>query len=129
MNSLNARINRDAVALANEAFQRAGEELTKILAAQEVARNASGILETKMSAEAISLLLRQLKTSLLDLSGNYDTQLKYVNADAAQMLELKSRIDVLRQQVAKVEGQMTTSPGRGPLRDLGRRRSHAGGGP
>ena len=61
VNGLNARINRDAVALAQAEFQRATEELTKTLAAEEVARNQSGILETKMSADAISGLVRQLK--------------------------------------------------------------------
>jgi capsular polysaccharide transport system permease protein len=111
VNGLNARINRDAVSMAQAEFQHATEELTKTLAAEEVARNQSGILETKMSAEAISGLVRQLKSSLLDLSGAYDAQLRYMGADAAPMRELKSRIDVLKLQIAKVESQLTTSPG------------------
>jgi capsular polysaccharide transport system permease protein len=111
VNRLNARINRDAVALAETEFQRASDELAKTLAAEEVARNQSGILETKLSTEAISALVERQKTLLLNLSGAYDTQLKYMNPDAAQMRELKARIDVLRGQIAKLEAQMTTSPG------------------
>lgn len=111
VNSLNARINRDAIGLSQAEFQHATEALTKILAAQAVERNRSGILETRMSAETISDLVRQLKSSLLNLSGAYDTQLKYMNADAAQMQELKSRIDVLRQQIVKLDAQLTTAPG------------------
>jgi capsular polysaccharide transport system permease protein len=111
VNRLNARINHDAVALAEIEFQRASDELAKTLAAEEVARNQSGMLETKVSAEAISTLVRQQKTSLLNLSGAYDTQLKYMNPDAAQMQELKARIDVLRGQIAKLEAQLTSAPG------------------
>ncbi len=110
VNSLNARINADAVALAEAGLRHASEHLAKTLAAQEAVRNDSGILETKLSAEAVTTLTRQLRTSLLSLSGSYDTQLKYMNADAPQMRELKSRIDVMRQQIVKLEGEMTTAP-------------------
>jgi capsular polysaccharide transport system permease protein len=111
VNNLNSRINADAVALAQTGLQRATERLSKTLAAEEVARNESGVLETKLSVEAVSSLIRQLRESLLNMSGAYETQLKSMNSDTAQMKELKSRIDVLREQIAKLEGQMTTAPG------------------
>jgi capsular polysaccharide transport system permease protein len=111
VNNLNARINSDALSLAEVGLQRASERLAKILAAEEVERNQSGILETKMSADAISALLKQLRGSLLNMSGAYDAELKYMNADTPQMQEQKSRIDVLRGQIVKLEGQLTTSPG------------------
>jgi len=110
VNNLNARINRDAVALAESELKHASEQLAKTLAAQEVARNETGILETKLSAEAITELTKQLRSSLLDVSGAYDTQLRYMSVDAPQMLELKSRIDVMRQQLAKLEGELTSAP-------------------
>ena len=110
VNSLNARINRDAVALAETGFQHASERLSKTLAAQEIARNESGILETKTSAETITLLAKEIRTSLLDLSGAYETQLKYANANAPQMREMKTRIDVMRGQVASLEAELTTTP-------------------
>lgn len=111
VNNLNARINHDALALAEASMQRATERLSRTLAAQEVARNASGMLETNLSAQAILGLLRPLKSSLLNLSGAYATQLKDINADMPQMQELKARIDVLQSQISKLEGQMTTAPG------------------
>ena len=77
VNSLNKRINQDAVTLAEASFQHASEKLSKTLTAQEAARNQSGILETKMSAEAITMLTRQLRSAFLSLSGAYETQLKY----------------------------------------------------
>ncbi|MDE3177496.1 MAG: hypothetical protein KGM15_15455 [Pseudomonadota bacterium] len=110
VNSLNARINADAVTLAEAGLRHASEHLAKTLAAQEAARNDSGILETKLSTEAVTSLKRQLRSSLLSLAGAYDTQLKYMNAEAPQMRELKSRIDVTREQIAKLEAEMTTAP-------------------
>jgi capsular polysaccharide transport system permease protein len=111
VNGLNARINADAVALAQIELQRASERLAKTLGAQEVERNTTGILETGASAAAVAGLLKQLRGTLLDLSGAYDTQLKYLNSETPQMREAKSRIDVLGQQIAKLEGQLTTAPG------------------
>ena len=110
VNNLNARINRDALALAEASMQRATARLSKTLAAEEVARNESGIVETKLSAEAITGLIRQLNTQLLSMQGAYEAQIKYINADTAQMQELQSHIDVLRQQIDKLEGQLTTQP-------------------
>lgn len=110
VNNLNARINRDAVALAETGFQHASERLSKTLAAQELARNDSGILEAKQSAEVVINLVRQLRTQLLGLSGSYENQLNYLNTETAQMRELKSRIDVLKQQIASLEGELTAGP-------------------
>ena len=110
VNNLNARINADALRLAEIGLQRASQRLAKTLAAQEVERNSSGILETSLSADAISGLLKQLRGTLLNLGGAYETQLKYMNPDTPQMQEAKSRIDVLRGQIAKLESQLTSRP-------------------
>jgi capsular polysaccharide transport system permease protein len=110
VNGLNERINQDAVALAETELHRASERMSKALAALEVARNQSGILETSASAEVINTLLKQQKSTLLSLSGLYETQLKYMNPDAPQMRDMKVRIDVMRQQIADLQGQLTTSP-------------------
>ena len=111
VNNLNARINADALALAEVGLRRASERLAKTLAAQEVERNATGILETKLSADAIAGLVKQLRGRLLDLSGAYDTQLNYMSADTPQMRETKARIDVFQAQIAKLEGKLTSAPG------------------
>ena len=110
VNSLNARINSDALALAHTGLQHASRQLAKTLAAQEAVRNDYGILEAKMSAEGVNTLARQLRSSLLSATGAYDTQLKHMNADAPQMHELKLRIDVMREQLAALEGQLTGAP-------------------
>jgi capsular polysaccharide transport system permease protein len=111
VNRLNTRINSDAVALAETEFQHAGDELAKTLAAEETVRNQSGILEAKLSAMTISELLQKQRSLLLDLTGAYDAQIKSMSPAAAQMREMKARIDVQREQVAKLEAELTTAPG------------------
>ena len=73
-------------------------------------RNESGILETKASAEGVNALLKQLRAALLSASGAYDAQSRFMNADTAQMRELKARVEVLREQIAGLEGQLTSGP-------------------
>lgn len=110
VSDLNARINRDAVALAQTGFERAGERLAKTLAAQETVRNQSGILEAKLSGEAISGLIKQLRGVLIEQTGAYESELKSMRAEAPQMRERKIRIDVMARQIAKLESELTGGP-------------------
>ena len=116
VSELNARINRDALSLAQASFDRAGERLSRTLAAQEVARNESGILETKISGEAISTLIKQLRGGLIELTGTYEAELKSMHAEAPQMRERKIRIDVMTRQIAALEGELTRAPDADNLR-------------
>jgi len=111
VNNLNARINRDAVSLAETGFARAAERLSGTLAKQELARNQSGILEAKLTAEATTSLIKKLRGDLLDQTGAYDSALKSMKADSPQMRERKIRIDVMAKQIAALEGELTRAPG------------------
>ena len=110
VNDLNTRINHDAVALAETGFQRAAERLSKTLAAQEVARNQSGILETKLAAEATTALVKKLRETLLEQTSAYDSELKSINASAPQMRERRIRLDVMNKQIEQLEAEMTQAP-------------------
>lgn len=111
VNELNVRMNQDAVANAEQELQRASRRLSAALSALESARNQSGILEASKSAEALDALVRDTKSSLLGLQGQYDAQLKYVTASAPQMRELSSRIEVTRKQLAEIESKLTSTGG------------------
>jgi capsular polysaccharide transport system permease protein len=108
INELNERMNRDAVANAEQELQRSTQRLGAALAALEVARNESGMLETDKSALALNALVNEAKSSLLSLQGQYDAQLKYVSASAPQMQELNSRIEVTKTQIADIQGKLTS---------------------
>ena len=109
VNGLNARINHDAVALAQEQMQRASARMSKALGALEVARNASGILETSLSASAITGLVSEQREIYLSLQEQYESALKSVSADAPQTREMKVRLDVLGRQIADLQSQLTTT--------------------
>ena len=109
INDMNDRMNRDAVANAEEELERTAQRLTKARAALETARNDAGLLDTTKAAEGLNKLATETKTSLLKLQEEYRTQLNYVSQSAPQMQALKSRIDVTQNQVAEIEAKLTTT--------------------
>jgi len=109
VNELNARMNSDAVANATQELERASKRLGKALQALETARNQSGILETSKSADALLLLVRDTKSGLLAMQGQYEAQLRYVLPTAPQMRELSSRIEVTKKQLAEIEAKLTST--------------------
>jgi capsular polysaccharide transport system permease protein len=112
INDMNDRINRDAVANAEQELQRSARRLAEALAALEKARNESGLLDAAKSAEALNKLVTETKASLLKMQEEYGAQLKYVLESAPQMRELKSRIDVTQAQIAEIESKLTSTQSR-----------------
>ena len=108
VNELNARADRDAVSNAETELNRASQRVAKALANLETARNESGIVETQKSEEQLESLVKDARSHLLSLQGQYDASLKYVAADAPQMRELATRIDVTRKQLRDIESKLTT---------------------
>ncbi len=111
VNDLNARMDRDAVVNAETEVSRASQRVAKALADLETERNLSGIVEADKSEEALNNLVHDAKSHLLSLQGQYDASLKYVAADAPQMRELSTRIDVTRKQLQDIESKLTTAAG------------------
>jgi capsular polysaccharide transport system permease protein len=109
INDMNARINNDAVANAEQEMTRASQRVASALAALERARNESGIVETTKSEDALDALVKEVRLSLLTLQGQYDTHLKDLSPDAPQMQQLKSRIEVTRNQLAEIESRLTST--------------------
>ncbi len=110
VNDLNSRMNEDAVNQAENELKRASKRLGAALASLQEARNASGIIETLKSTDVLNGLVRDTRSSLMSMTGEYESRLKYVNADAPQMRELQTRIDVTRDQIAEIEKKLTSAP-------------------
>lgn len=108
VNDINGRMNRDAVASAEQELRRTSQRLSLALGALETARNEAGILETSKSADAIVALAKEVRLSLLSMQGQYESQLKNVLPTAPQMRELSSRIEVTKKQLAEIESKLTT---------------------
>lgn len=107
INGLNARMDREAVANAEDEFNRMSARLTKASLALEAARNDTGLLDAHKSSDALSELITGARGALLQLKQQYATQLNYVAETAPQMLTLKSRIDASSAQIAELESKIT----------------------
>jgi capsular polysaccharide transport system permease protein len=108
INDLNDRIRRDTVLTAERDMQQAAQQLGKARMQMEFVRNAEGLIEVGETNKALSNLAADTQGDLLKAQQEYDTQIRYVSADAPQMQVLKSRIAALKSQVEQLQAQMTT---------------------
>jgi capsular polysaccharide transport system permease protein len=108
INDLNDRMRRDTVQAAERDMQQAAQQLGKARMQMEFVRNAEGLIEVGQTNKAISDLTAETQGDLLKAQQEYDTQLRYVSANAPQMQILKSRMAALKSQVEQLQAQMTT---------------------
>jgi capsular polysaccharide transport system permease protein len=108
INDLNDRMRRDTVLAAERDMQQAAQQLGKARMQMEFVRNAEGLIEVGQTNKALSDLAADTQADLLKAQQEYDTQIRYVSADAPQMQVLKSRITALKSQVEQLQAQMTT---------------------
>ncbi len=107
INELNDRMLHDAVSTASQELDRSMDRLTQTQVALEQARNDEGILDAGKAADMLNKLMTEVRTSLLQLQGQYDTQLKFVSASAPQSRALKSRIDTTEAQLQDLQSKLT----------------------
>jgi capsular polysaccharide transport system permease protein len=109
VNTLNERMNHDAVASAEEELERTSRRLKESQIALEKARNEGGLLDAPKTADALNNLMAGIIGDLLQLQGKYTSARKFVSEDAPQMLALKSRIEATSAQIAGLKSQLTNS--------------------
>jgi capsular polysaccharide transport system permease protein len=108
INDLNDRMRRDTVLASERDMQQAAQQLGKARMQMEFVRNAEGLIEVDQTNKALSDLTAETQGDLLKAQQEYDTQIRYVSADAPQMRVLKSRMAALKSQVEQLQAQMTT---------------------
>jgi capsular polysaccharide transport system permease protein len=111
INEMDQRMHNDAVKGAEQQVASATSKLADTRLALENARNNSGILDAIKTADSINGILNGVKSSLLQLQQEYQTQLKVVSSSAPQMRLLKSRIDATAIQINELEAQLTQKSG------------------
>lgn len=109
INTLNARMNQDAVKAAQQELAATAKRLASALTALERARNEEGVLDTGKTAEALVKLSTELRGQVARLQGSYDATLTEVDETAPQMHSLKARIDAARGQIADIDALLTTN--------------------
>ncbi len=111
INEMDQRMHQDAVQSAESQVASTSSRLADTRLALEKARNDSGILDAVKTGDAVNSILNGVRSALLQLQQEYQTQLKVVSADAPQMRLLKSRIDATATQINELEAQLTQKPG------------------
>jgi capsular polysaccharide transport system permease protein len=106
INEQNERINRDAIAASTEEVRRAAARLTSARLAMERARTESGVLDTTRAAEGINKLISETRSRLITMQQDYNTQLRFLSAEAPQMKVASERIRALQGQVTELEQRL-----------------------
>lgn len=118
INDLNERMNKDAVAGAQEELERTSQRLTTAQIALETARNEEGILDAAKTGEALNGLITEARGELINLQEQYASQTRFVSTSAPQMTDLKSRIDAAISQIKELESKLTNTSGSSPQAPL-----------
>ena len=107
VNDMNDQMRNDALSLAETERTRAQDNLAKARAALEKARNDEGMLSAEATSTGLMTLMTQVQGDQIKLQQDYDTQRRYVRADAPQLRSLQSKLDASKIEVAKLQRQMT----------------------
>ncbi len=108
INDLNDRMRNDTVLASERDMQQAAQDLGKARMQMEFERNAEGLIDVGQTNKALSDLAADTQGDLLKAQQEYDTQIRYVTADAPQMQVLKSRITAMKSQLEQLKAQLTT---------------------
>lgn len=107
VNRLNDQIRADAVRVADNARKSAQTHLVATRTALEEARNQEGMLSAEATSESFSKLIDETRSQMMALQESYDSQRRFVSADAPQLRNLKTKIDAARSQIAELEARIT----------------------
>ena len=107
VNQMNDQMKRDAVYLAETERTRAMANVVQMRAALEKARNDEGMLSADATATGLTTLMETVQGQVIKMQQEYDSQRRYVRADAPQLRNLQTRIDAAQKEVDKLKAQMT----------------------
>ncbi len=107
VNQMNDEMRKDTILLAEGMRKRAQGEVVVSRSNLEKARNAEGMLSPEASSTAVMTLIAGVQKQLITMQEEFDSQRRYVRADAPQLRNLQYRIDAAKKQVASLQAQMT----------------------
>ena len=108
INDLNERMRNDTVLASERDMELAAQDLGRARMQMEFERNAEGIIDIGQTSTALTDLISELEADLLKAQQEYQTELRYVTADAPQMKVLSSRIFAMQSQLEQLKAQLTS---------------------
>lgn len=113
VNDMNNKMRQDAVALAESERERSQESLAKARANLERARNEEGMLSASEESSSLTKLIESVQQQMITMQQTYDSQRRYVRADAPQLRNLQTKIDASQKEIDTLKKQITRSgPGK-----------------
>ena len=109
VNDMNDKMREDAVSLAESERKRAEASLATARANLESARNEEGMLSAKDESTSLMGLIQQVEGKMILMQQEFDSQRRYVRADAPQLKNLQTKIDASQKEIDALKGQMTRS--------------------
>jgi capsular polysaccharide transport system permease protein len=112
VNDLSERAREDALRQAKTELTRANDNLQKKTTEMRDLRNSEGILDTGKTGEVMTQMLGDLRLELIRLQQEYAAQRRTILPTAPQLQVLSARIDSMKGEIRRLEGQMTGSSGK-----------------
>jgi len=107
VNHISARAQQDIMRASEEEMREADARLRSALRALQVARDTDGILDPAKAADDTGKLLLQLIGEKIRVEGDLRTLSQTLAPDAPSIRRLRSRLEVLEGQVAKLSATLT----------------------
>ena len=111
VNELSERARRDALLFARSSLTRAQDNLEAKIKALRDLRNSEGVLDASKTADVVTKMVAALQLELIHLQQEYDIQRRSVSANSPQLQVQEARIASMRDQIRRLEMQMTDGGG------------------
>lgn len=115
INDMSMRQRRDAVDKSQAEVERAERRLVELREQVRLVRDREGVLDPKKAGEALLLVIGQARGQKIRLEDEIRVGQRSVSADAPQMRVLIARLEALNGQIAKLEGEMTSTNASGTV--------------
>lgn len=107
VNEMSERSRNDALRISRNELQMAESDLQSKIRALQDLRNAEGLLDVDKTSDALTQILAEMRLELIRMDREYNAQRQTVAADSPQLRVLESRMKASREQIRRLESQMT----------------------
>ncbi len=107
INNLNKDVIADSVTASNTERQIAEGRLTESRAKLEQIRNKEAVITTEQSEMSSTQLISKVRSELLSMQQEYETQSRYLAKTAPQSRTLQARIEAAKAELEKLKAQQT----------------------
>lgn len=109
VNEISDRLRKDSLAQSQIELSRAEAALQSKIKALQDLRNSEGLLDAEKTSDVMTQMLGDMRLELIRMNREYNAQRQTLAQDSPQLRVLESRIKATRDQISRLEAQMTSS--------------------